>query len=390
MRYFLVVGEASGDVHASYLMRALQQRDPEAEFAYFGGDAMAAVAPGCICHINQLSVMGLWEVLMRLRRVSKQLSLCRKSIARFRPDAVILVDFPGFNLRVARYCKRHGFRTFYYIAPKVWAWREWRIKRIKAYVDHLVVILPFEREYFARWGVEALYEGNPLLDELPLGRNPESASEDFRQVHRLDARPIVALLPGSRRQELQYTLGIMSELTAQLPDYQFVVAAAPNLPHALYEEYMAQHTGLQIVYGATHLLLLHSVAAVVTSGTATLETALLGIPQVVVYRGNALSIALARRFVKVQWISLVNLVLQRAAVVELIQQEYRADRLLAELQRILPGGEGREAMLEQYQILARSLGTPGVAERIATRIVRQVEEGRESVMVANGGTACTD
>lgn len=369
MRYFLVVGEASGDAHAAALMRGIMGADAQAEFRYFGGEAMRRVANGCVLDIRELAIMGFWEVVTHLRRIVRNERLCWNAIAEFNPDAVILVDFAGFNLRIAKYCHRAGLRVFFYIAPKVWAWKEGRIGKLRDWVDHLMVILPFEPEWFARRGIETIYEGNPLVDELAGDTTLAVGSEVFKNQNGLDERPLVALLPGSRLQELRYNLGVMARLAALFPSYQFAVAAAPNLERKVYERLQSEHPEVRIVYGATHRLVKEAQAAVVTSGTATLETAMLGVPEVVVYRGNRLTIWIARRIVKLRWISLVNLILGREAVRELLQEDYTLENTRRELEAILPGGEKRSGVLASIGTLQGEMGEVGVSARLGRRVV---------------------
>lgn len=369
MRYFLVVGEASGDAHAAELMRGIVGADAQAEFRYFGGEAMRRVASGCVLDIRELAIMGFWEVVTHLRRIVRNERLCRNAIAEFNPDAVILVDFAGFNLRIAKYCHRAGLRVFFYIAPKVWAWKEGRIGKLRDWVDHLMVILPFEPEWFAKRGIDTIYEGNPLVDELAGDTTLAVGSEAFKNQNGLDERPLVALLPGSRLQELRYNLGVMARLAALFPSYQFAVAAAPNLEREVYERLLSEHPEVRIVYGATHRLVKEAQAAVVTSGTATLETAMLGVPEVVVYRGNRLTIRIARRIVKLRWISLVNLILGREAVRELLQEDYTLENTRRELEAILPGGAKRSGVLASIGTLRGEMGDVGVSARLGRRVV---------------------
>jgi len=369
MRYFLVVGEASGDAHAAELMRGILGADAQAEFRYFGGEAMRRVANGCVLDIGALAIMGFWEVVTHLRRIVRNEKICRNVIAEFNPDAVILVDFAGFNLRIAKYCHRAGLRVFFYIAPKVWAWKEGRIGKLRDWVDYLMVILPFEPEWFAKRGIDTIYEGNPLVDELAGDKTLAVGSEAFKNQNGLDERPLVALLPGSRLQELRYNLGVMARLATRFPSYQFAVAAAPNLEREVYERLLSEHPEVRVVYGATHRLVKEAQAAVVTSGTATLETAMLGVPEVVVYRGNRLTIWIARRIVKLKWISLVNLILGREAVRELLQEDYTLENTRRELEAILPGGAKRSGVLASIGTLQGEMGDVGVSARLGRRVV---------------------
>lgn len=354
-------------------MRGLLAQDANAEFAYFGGDAMAAVAPGMVLHCRELAIMGFWEVLVGLRKILRNLRTCIGAIEEFQPDAVILVDFPGFNFRVAKACKKLGIPVLYYIAPKVWAWKEGRIKRLRAYVDHLFIIFPFEVDYFRKHGIEAIYEGNPLMDELPMERATPSEFDEFCEKHKLDSRPKIALLPGSRIQEIKATLARMGDLSARYPGYQFLVAGAPSIARAHYETVLSKHPQLVLIEHDTHALMRHSTAGVITSGTATLEAALLGLPEVVVYGANPISGAIARLLVKLEWVSLVNLVLQREAVPELLLGDFNVGNLDQALRGILPGGESRERMLTDFRELRAALGQQGASRRIADRIYRILE-----------------
>lgn len=364
MRYFLVVGEPSGDIHASKLMQALRTVDAEATFRYIGGSAMRSVAPTCVRDSKELAIMGFVEVLTHLRTISRNLKQCVNDIEAWKPDVVILVDFSGFNLKVAKYCHARSYRVAYYILPKVWAWGAGRLKKMRRDLDWLYAILPFEVEYFRKNGIHVEYLGNPLLDELP-PHMPIQQDEVFRTQCHLDDRPIIALLPGSRPQELEAIFERMCQLANEFPTYQFVVAGTSAIPLLTYQTALARYPDVKLVTDRTHQLLQNALAAIVTSGTATLETALLGIPQVVVYRGNPLSIWIARRLAKVRWISLVNLILNREAVKELIQEDFNLTTLRAEWQKLLPTSPDREKMLNDYAELQRLVGEAGCAKRIA-------------------------
>ena len=360
MRYFLVVGEPSGDIHASKLMQALRTVDAGATFRYIGGSAMRSVAPTCVRDSKELAIMGFVEVLTHLRTISRNLKQCVNDIEAWKPD-----DFSGFNLKVAKYCHARSYRVAYYILPKVWAWGAGRLKKMRRDIDWFYAILPFEVEYFRKNGIEVNYLGNPLLDELPQCSEIQPDA-DFRRQHDLDSRPIVALLPGSRPQELASIFERMCQLANEFPSYQFVVAGTSAIPAETYQKALARYPEVKLVTNITHQLLLHAQTAIVTSGTATLETALLGIPQVVVYRGNPLSIWIARRLAKVRRISLVNLILNRDAVKELIQEDFNLSTLRAEWQKLLPASPDREKMLNDYAELQRLVGEAGCAKRIAS------------------------
>ncbi len=375
MRYFLVAGEPSGDIHASHLMRALCGVDHEASFRYIGGDKMRAVADGCLRDMRELAIMGFVEVLTHLATIKRNLKACEQAIEAWKPDVVILVDFSGFNLKIAKAAHRAGFRVAYYILPKLWAWGGWRVKSLRRYVDYPYAILPFELEFFHARGVAAEYFGNPLLDELPDSPAAE-ARVRFRSEQGLDDRPIIALLPGSRPQELQALLPRLCVAASSFATYQFVVAGTSALPQAAYRAILQDFPDIRLVMDHTHELVYNAVGAVVTSGTATLETGLMGTPQVVVYRGNALSIGLARRLVRVKWISLVNLVLQREAVVELIQEACTPQQIVRALGDILPRGAKRERVIQDYDALRRCMGGAGTAERIAQSLYAKLCQGK--------------
>ncbi len=322
-------------------------------------------------HYRETSFFGIVQVLRNLRTIKRQMRECQADVAAFAPDVLILVDYPGFNMKMARWAKEHGIRTFYYIAPKVWAWREWRVKAIRRYVDRLFIIFPFECEYFRRKGIEPIFEGNPLVDALEARRETLPTAEEFRRRHGLDERPIVALVAGSRRGEIRDNLPLMARLSERFPGHQFVVTAVPWLERSLYEQYMAG-SGLRYVCDETYETLHVAEAAVVTSGTATLETALLGIPEVVVYRTLWFQVKLQPYVLKVPWVSLVNLNLGREAVTEIIQSDLSVDRAERELRAIVAGGAKRGRMLADFDELRAVIGGPGASERFARRMVEEL------------------
>jgi lipid-A-disaccharide synthase len=361
MKYYIIAGEASGDLHGSNLMRALKIKDQEAEFRYFGGDLMMTVSPGLAMHYSEMAFMGFVEVIANLNSIFKNIKTAKQDILRFKPDVVILIDFPGFNMKVANFAKQKGFKVFYYISPKVWAWNQKRVLKIKKFVDRMFCILPFEVEFYKKWGMDVDYVGNPILDAIV--SSPQD--ELFKITHNLDVRPIVALLPGSRKQELEKVLPEMVKTADRFPDYQFVIAGAPSFYKENYTAYLNGRE-IAVIFNDTYNLLLNSKAAIVTSGTATLETALLKIPQVVVYKGNPLSIAIARMLVKIKYISLVNLVMDQAVVKELIQEECTSRIIGDELDLILNDPLYRTEMLINYDELAIVMGDPGASEKAAT------------------------
>ena len=363
MKYYLVAGEASGDLHGANLMKALKIEDPAAEFQYYGGNKMLAEGGTLKKHYSEMAFMGFTEVLLNLRTIFRNMKACKADILAYRPDVLILIDFPGFNLKIAEFAKKEGIKVCYYISPKVWAWNQKRVLKIKRDIDKLFCILPFEVDFYKEWGMEVDYVGNPLLDEIALFVPDPS----FREKHNLGNKEIIALLPGSRRQEIERLLPDMLSVTASFPDYQFVVAAAPSFEEAYYRQFIAAEN-INLVFAETYQLLHHATAAVVASGTATLETALFHVPQVVVYRGGAISVAIARMLVKIRFISLVNLIMDREVVKELIQEDCNTAKLTAHLSAVLSGNL-RQKMLEDYSDLAAKMGTPGASERTAKLVI---------------------
>ena len=370
MKYFLIAGEPSGDLHGANLIKGLRKADPAAEFRFWGGDLMAAAggAQNLRKHYRETSFFGVVQVLRNLGTIRRQMRECREEVAAWQPDVLILVDYPGFNMKMARWAHARGIRTFYYIAPKVWASREGRIRALRRDVDRLFVIFPFECDYFPRHGIEPLFEGNPLVDALEARRAALPTSEEFRRRNGLDRRPIIALLAGSRRSEIRKNLPLMARLAQRFEGWQFVVAGVSWLDRALYEE-AAAGSGIRYVCDQTYEVLLAAEAAVVTSGTATLETALLGTPEVVVYRLPAIEYRCMPLVVRCPWISLVNLNLGRESVAEVLQSNLDTTRAERELRAILPGGEKRERMLADFRELRTIIGGPGASDRFAARMV---------------------
>ena len=370
MKYFLIAGEPSGDLHGANLIKGLRKADPAAEFRFWGGDLMAAAGgvQNLRKHYRETSFFGVVQVLRNLGTIRRQMRECREEVAAWQPDVLILVDYPGFNMKMARWAHARGIRTFYYIAPKVWASREGRIRALRRDVDRLFVIFPFECDYFPRHGIEPLFEGNPLVDALEARRTALPTSEEFRRRNGLDPRPIIALLAGSRRSEIRKNLPLMARLAQRFEGWQFVVAGVSWLDRALYEE-AAAGSGIRYVCDQTYEVLLAAEAAVVTSGTATLETALLGTPEVVVYRLPAIEYRCMPLVVRCPWISLVNLNLGRESVAEVLQSNLDTARAERELRAILPGGEKRERMLADFRELRTIIGGPGASDRFAARMV---------------------
>ncbi len=376
MKYYIIVGEASGDLHASHLMRELKNADKTAEFRFFGGDKMKAVGGTCVRHYKEMAYMGFVPVLLHLPAIFRNMSQCKKDIQAWQPDVVILVDYPGFNLKIAKYVhKKLHVPVYYYISPKIWAWKEYRIKNIKRDVDELFSILPFEKQFFeGKHQYPIHYVGNPTADEVDLFRNNyNEKTEQFRRRNQLDNRPIVALLAGSRQQEIKDNLPAMIEVSARLPEYQFVVAGAPSIEDAYYDKFL-QGCNIRLIHNETFALLSHAVVALVTSGTATLETALFNVPQVVCYETPIPKIVafFRKRIVKVKYISLVNLIVDEELVTELVADTFGVDNMERELRKILPGTEGRTTMLEGYERMRAAIGKPGAPANAAQIIISKV------------------
>lgn len=368
MKYYLIAGEASGDLHASNLMAELKKQDPEAQFRFLGGDLMQAVGGTLVHHYREMAFMGIIPVLLHLKTILGYLQSCKEDIRRYAPDVVILVDYPGFNLKIARYVKVELRRpVYYYISPKIWAWKQYRIRDFRRYVDRMFCILPFETEFFRRLDYAVDYVGNPSVDSVARFReSPRPAAAAFRQAAGLSDAPILALLAGSRRQEINDNLPTMLQAASGFEGYQLVVAGAPGIDPAYYERYTKRHP-VKIVFGQTYALLEHSHAALVTSGTATLETALFRVPQVVCYYVKAGRIAsfIFRHFFHTKYISLVNLIAGREVVQELFGARFSEEQIREELSRILNQPSYRQAMLSGYDEIIHALGEAGASRRTA-------------------------
>ncbi|MEO6524605.1 MAG: lipid-A-disaccharide synthase [Mucilaginibacter sp.] len=365
MRYYLVAGEASGDLHGSNLMKVLKERDAQAEFRYFGGDLMQAEGGELVKHYADMAFMGFLEVALNLRTILKNMKACKEDILAWQPDVLVLIDFPGFNLKIADFAKANGILVCYYISPKVWAWNQKRVLKIKRVVDHMFCILPFEVDFYKSWDMQVDYVGNPLLDAV----SAFDPDKEFRANNKLTDKPIVALLPGSRKQEINYLLPDMIALAARFPDHQFVIAGAPSFKVDFYEQYMAGST-TPVLFNSTYDLLKNAKAAIVASGTATLETALFHVPQVVVYKGNPISIGIARAVIKIRFISLVNLIMDKLVVKELIQADYTIETASAELNLLLNDADYRDSMLKNYDELDVRMGRPGASAKTAALIIQ--------------------
>lgn len=372
MKYYLIAGEASGDLHGSNLMKAIRKKDSSAEFRFWGGDLMAAVGGKPVRHYKELAFMGFIEVLFNLKTILKNIAFCKKDLEQYKADALILIDYPGFNLRIAGAAKKMGIRVFYYISPSIWAWKQSRVHHIKKVVDRMFVILPFEKAFYKKFDFEVDYVGHPLLDAIEKRDGSEEQGQKIKQKLGLTEKPLILMLPGSRKQEIKTILPIMLKQTTHFPEYQFVIGAAPGIDTSLYEELLHAYSQVKVIAGRTYDLLQISTAAMVTSGTATLETALFRVPEVVCYKGSMLSYQIAKRLVKVNYISLVNLILNREAVKELIQDKLNEKLLKAELGKLLKDSRYRQQMQANFDELIELLGEGGASERLAQLMVEDL------------------
>lgn len=365
MKYYLIAGERSGDLHGSNLIKSIRIQDPEAQCRAWGGDMMQEAGAEIVTHYSKMAFMGFWEVFKNIFTIQKFIKQCKNDILEFKPDVVILIDYAGFNLRIAKFAKQHQIKTFYYISPKVWAWNQDRALNIKKNIDRMFVIFPFEVDFYKKYDYAVDYVGNPLLDAIEdFKPNP-----DFKKINHInDTKPIIALLPGSRYQEVEKMLKLMCGIQPEFNDYQFVIAGVTNLPKNLYEPFLSQ-PNISIVYDAAYDLLSVATAALVTSGTATLETGLFKVPQVVCYKSGFVSYEIAKRVIRVAYISLVNLILGKEAVKELIQNQLTTQNLILELHKILPNSLERATQLEDYQKLRILTGEVGASQRAGTLMV---------------------
>jgi len=371
MKYYIIAGEASGDLHGSNLMKAIQKKDVHASFRFWGGDLMLHVSDTLVKHYRDLAFMGFLEVVMNLRTITKNLSFCKKDIEEYQPDAIIFIDYPGFNLRIAKWAKQKGFKTHYYISPQIWAWKENRIKDIKRDVDEMYVILPFEKDFYEKkHNYPIHFVGHPLIDAIANRKQVDEYT--FRAEHQLSDKPIIALLPGSRKQEIKKMLSVMLSLVNDYTDYQFVIAGAPSQDYSFYSQFI-NTKNVHFISNKTYDLLSVSTAALVTSGTATLETALFKVPQVVCYKGSWMSYQIGKRVVNLDYISLVNLILNRESVTELIQNDFNTKRLKKELDIILDEYERTKFFIDYYE-LEKKLGGKGASEKTAKLICNSILE----------------
>jgi len=370
MKLFLIAGEASGDLHGSNLIKALKHKNPSIDIAFWGGDLMskeANIAP--LKHYKELAFMGFIEVIKNLGKIFENFKSCKDHITEFKPDAIVLIDYPGFNLRIAKWAKSQNIKVYYYISPKVWAWKENRVYKIIKYVDTLFTIFPFETAFFKKYNYPVEYVGNPLIDAINNHKKELDKELNFKLKNNLSDKPIIALLPGSRRQEVSTKLPVMLDSTKNLDKYQFIIAGAPSLELEFYKPFI-ENRDATILFGQTYSILENAEAALVTSGTATLETALFKVPQVVCYIASPISYAIAKRLIKIKFISLVNLIFDKEVVRELIQHDCNPRLIREELNSLLIGGHKREVQLKAYDQLIDMLGNGSASEKVAEFICR--------------------
>ncbi len=367
MKYYIIAGEASGDLHGSNLIKELKKQDSSISIRCWGGDKMQEAGGELVKHYSELAFMGFSEVLMNLRTIFRNLAFCKEDILQYKPDALILIDYPGFNLRIAKWARQQGLKIIYYISPQVWAWKENRVKSMKQCIDKMLVILPFEKDYYKnKWNWEVEYVGHPLIEVIQ-----NHKAQDFHE--QLSDKPIIALLPGSRKQEILKKLPVMLEVSKSFPAYQFIVAKAPGANEQFYNDLVKDFSNVTYVTNKTYDLLMQSKAALVTSGTATLETALFGVPEVVCYKGSYLSYQIGKRLVNIKYISLVNLIMDKLVVKELIQNDFTEDAVKKELQELLTNEKRKEQLQKDYAALAQILSVGGNAsQKAATAITNFV------------------
>ena len=365
MKYYIIAGEASGDLHGSNLIKQIRQLDAAANIRCWGGDLMEQAGATVVKHYRDLAFMGFIEVVMNLRTIFKNIDACKADIQSFQPDVLVLIDYPGFNMRIAEWAKRGGLKVVYYISPQVWAWKEGRVKKIKASVDKMLVILPFEKDFYRSWDYEVEYVGHPLIEAV-------KAAKDGPPVPPFSNKPVIALLPGSRKQEVKEKLPVMLAMAKYYPEYQFIMAQAPSLDDSFIQPFTAPYPNVSVVKNQTYQLLLQSSAALVTSGTATLETALFGVPEVVCYKGSPVSYFFAKYLIKVKYISLVNLIMDKPVVKELIQHDLTEENLLKELTLLLKDEARRGQMKADYAVLWTLLGDGTASRKAAEAIVDMV------------------
>ncbi len=363
MKYYIIAGEASGDLHGSRLIEALNRYDTNAIFRCWGGDLIKTQSHVSLAkHISELAFMGFVEILSHLKTIKRNFTFCKQDITDFKPDVVIFIDYPGFNLRMAKWVKNNGYKTFYYISPQLWAWKKGRIEIVRKYIDKMFVILPFEKFFYKQNGIDVIYEGHPLKDIVD-----EAVAKNDNENLTFD-KPVIALLPGSRKQEIQRKLPIMLQVVDAFPEYQFIIAAAPSIPEAFYTQF-SQGKNVLTLYNQTYALLKQATAALVTSGTATLETALFGVPEIVCYKSGKISYLIAKQLIKIKYISLVNLIMDKPVVKELIQNNCRKETIIPELKNILTNHEYRNQIVQDYNTLRTKLGETDMVNRIVKKMI---------------------
>lgn len=374
MKYYIIAGEASGDLHGSNLMKSLLDVDKQATFRFWGGDAMAKYGGQPVKHIRELAFMGFVKVALNLRTIAKNIKFCKQDVKNYHPDALILIDYAGFNLKIAEYAKSINIPVHYYISPKIWAWKTNRVHKIKKYVDKMHTILPFETDFYKKYNFEVNYVGNPVNDEIHAQKDDIQSFVNFTKKNNLNQKPIIALLPGSRKQEIRLMLPVMVQVSHFFPSYQFVVGGAPAIDDDFYKKNIGIEN-IPVIYHQTYQLLKQSAAALVTSGTATLETALLNVPEIVCYHTNIgnLLYKIGRSILKVKWLSLVNLILGFEAVKELTQNTFKKEYLIKELDQILNNTGYRNQMLNNYEKLKQIMGTPGASLKAALGIYEAIK-----------------
>jgi lipid-A-disaccharide synthase len=372
LKYYIIAGEASGDLHASNLIEKIKKFDLQASFRGWGGDLMLKNGVTVVKHIRDLSFMGLVEVIANIRTIKKNFKICQEDLINYKPDVLILVDYPGFNLRIAKFAKKNRLKVFYYISPTVWAWHQSRVEQVRKYVDKMYVILPFEKDFYKKFGIEVEYAGHPLLDAIENYSKNKISFADFCSNNQLNKKPIIAIVPGSRKQEIKRKLPVMLSVAKKFPDYQFVITGAPAIEKSFYDLFLKE-IRFPVLFNQTYDTLSYAHAAMVTSGTATVETALFKVPQVVCYKTVPLTFFIAKFLVKIRYISLVNLILKRLSIVELIQGELTVNNLAEQMNLVLQGNK-REQVLKDYNEFNQLLGGPGASERIAELIVNNLSE----------------
>ncbi len=376
MRYYIIAGEASGDLHGSNLIKGIRETDPCANIRCWGGDLMKEAGAELVKHYKEGAIMGFVEVVANLGKLAANLKNCKKDILEYNPDVLILIDYPGFNFRIAEFAKEKGIRVFYYIAPKVWAWKEKRVHRLKKFVDRLFIIFPFEIEYFHKWGIDAIYKGNPLLDSVDNHPSATQTKEQFCTKAGIDPNiTTVALLAGSRRSEIKYLLPRMIHVAQMYPHYQFLMACAPSMEREFYEGIIGNKaSNIKLLFGQTYPILRHSDAAIINSGTASLEAALIGVPQVVCYGGNEISYQIAKRVVKLKYISLANLIMDKGLFKELIQHDCTPCKISQELNRLVSDTQYRDEMKENYRQVREILGGRGASSKVARAMIDELKQ----------------